>query len=231
MRFRVPGRENDDVEVARNRTRFLRQFGATLGRSALVYVTYDTDDFTRFRRVDERDAGSGMKVPGSAEPADGLATSTPELALFLPLADCNGVILYDENQHALMVAHLGRHTTVEEGAKKAVGFMENSFGTDPSDLYAWLSPAVGKDSYAMEAAPKDPAHFNFAEDPRWEEFRTIEGDKVYIDLAGYNRRGLEEAGVESERIEVCAIDTAADPRYPSHSSGDLARYAITAVLR
>lgn len=230
MRFRIAGADDDD-EVLANRKRFLEEVGLPLGRTELVYVTFDTDHFTRFRRVTFDSMGQGMETPGGSEPADGLATDERDLALFLPLADCNGVILYDEPRHALMVAHLGRHSTIEDGAKAAISFMEEQFGTEPADVRVWLSPTVGQDSYAMEAAPSDPRHFNFAEDPRWRDFRRIEAGKVFIDLSGYNRNGFIEAGVLPGNIEVCDIDTARDDRYPSHSSGDLGRYAIVAALR
>lgn len=230
MRFAIVGAD-DDAAVLANRKRFLENTGLSIGRTELVYVTFDSDHFTRFRSVSGDTMGQGMEVPGGSQPADGLATTESSLGLFLPLADCNGLILYDQPHHALMVVHVGRHSTIEDGAKKAVGFMSEQFGTRSADVLAWLSPAVGKNSYAMEAQPSNAKHFNFVGDNRWEQFRRVNGDKVFIDLSGYNRQGLIEAGLLPENIEVSDIDTATDPRYPSHSSGDLGRYAIVAALR
>ena len=230
MRFRVAG-NNDDEAVLTNRQEFLAKFGLSMEQTELVYVTFDASHYTRFRVVSAGSLGRGITQPDSTEPADGLATNEPNHALFLPLADCNGLILYDEPHHALLVAHIGRHSTVEDGAKKAVEFMAKQYHADAADILAWLSPAVGQDSYAMEAIPSDPAHFNFVDDPRWCDFRRVDGDKVYINLTGYNRRGLLEAGVKAENIEVCEVDTAKDPRYPSHSNGKPGRYAIVAALR
>lgn len=232
MRFRIAGGD-DDATVTENRRNFLQKIGHSINDTGLVYVTYDTDHFTRFRVARRGTIGAGMEAHAGTEPADGLLTTEKGLALFLPLADCNGVILYDEPRHAVMVVHLGRHSTIEDGARKAVEFMRQQIGTDPRDILAWLSPTVGKDSYAMEAKPTDPRHFHFADDPRWRNFRAVKGDKVFIDISGYNRNGLIEAGVVPQRIEVSPIDTAKDDRYPSYSShsSDPGRFAIVAALR
>lgn len=231
MRLQPNGDGTDDAEIVQNRRRFLNKLSIDIDQTVLVYVTYDNDTFTRFRTTDSSVAGVGMQVAGSAQPADGLATKERNVPLFLPLADCNGVILYDSTTHTLMVVHLGRHSTVQDGAKKAIEFMVAQYDTDPADVYAWLSPVVGKDSYKMETRPLSPHHFNFATNPAWENFRRIDGDKVYIDIAGYNRNGMLQAGMKAEHIEVCDVDTATDSQYPSHSSGDSDRYAIVAMLR
>jgi copper oxidase (laccase) domain-containing protein len=236
MGFRIPGAENTDREVGHNREQFLRQFNISTGRTALCYVTYARQDFTEYRHVQASDLGFGVRRPieGQRWHADALVTNQPDVALFLPLADCGGAVIYDKAKSVLMLSHLGRHSTLQDGAQKSVEFLKSEpYGCDPSDLKIWLSPGVGKDSYAMDANPRIPGHHNFVADNRWRKFRRVDPrqNRVYLDIPGYNRNGFLQAGVPTQNIEVSQIDTAKTNEYPSHSQGDTWRMAVVAMMR
>src|SRR5688572_31735933 len=80
-------------DVAGSRRRFLESVGIDPSDVTLVKVTYETDDFTKYRTVSRHDKNIGMESDDVAEFTDALVVDQPNHALFLPLADCVGAIL------------------------------------------------------------------------------------------------------------------------------------------
>lgn len=208
MRF---GR-GDDNATLQNREAWFRALKLDTAKATLVQVTYDTNNFTRYKMVDSNLAGLGISKPVSDCIADALVTNTVGQTLFLPLADCAGVVLYDSRTHTLMVSHIGRHSVEHVGGRRSVEYMARENGSDPRDIKVWISPAVGKDTYPL---------------------RTFEGKGLQDVIVSQ----LMEAGVVDAHIEVCDVDTAASRDYFSHSqfkAGNRSfdgRHAIVASLK
>lgn len=203
---------NDPEEIRANRLAFFDEAGVDPLTATLVQVTYDdTTDFTRYKVLSEEQAGEGMLEPVANTEADALVATRPEQALFLPLADCVGAVLYDPENKVLMVSHLGRHSVEQDGAAKSVHYMEQEFGSNPGELLVWLSPAVGKSSYPLHA---------------------LDGRGLHEVIIG----AMIECSVRPEHIEASAIDTAESDDYYSHSefkSGNQdqdGRFAIVAMM-
>jgi copper oxidase (laccase) domain-containing protein len=158
------------------------------------------------------DQGKGI-VPGTdIEVYDALMTTQPGIALFLPLADCVGAILYDPTKKVLMVSHLGRHNIEQQGALKSVEYMKDNAGVEPNNLKVWLSPSAGKENYPL-----------FAFDNKSQQDVVLEQ--------------LKEAGVSAANIETANVDTTTSEDYFSHSqylkdnSKPNGRFAIVAMLK
>ncbi len=201
----------DDQTTVRNRQSFLGNVGITLEQTTLVSMTYTTPDFAKYRIVTAEDKSMGMMSPETGEYADALVVTEPNHALFLPLADCVGAILYDPVHHVLMVSHLGRHNIEQDGARKSVQYLLEQFGTTPSHLKVWLSPGVGKDSYPLHA---------------------YDGRSLHDVITDH----LIESGVARDAIENGVIDTATHEDYYSHSEylkkneTEPGRFAIVAMM-
>lgn len=203
----------DDEQTRENRVDFLRQVGIDPTEATLVQVSYeDTTDFTRYQIVDDSHQGEGMLAPHSDLHADALVVTRPDHALFLPLADCIGAIIYDPEAQIMMISHLGRHSIEQTGASKSVQYLVDEFGSDPGDLLVWISPSVGADSYPLHAFANRSLR-----DVAVSQFTT--------------------AGVTIDHIEVSDIDTAESDDYFSHSeflAGNQAgdeRFAIVAIMQ
>lgn len=130
-----------DPDVEQNRARFVHQLGIDENQLVVPVVTYETDNFLRYKTYDTQ----GSQV----DDCDGLVVTRRNVAAFLPLADCTGAILYDPEHHILMVTHLGRHSTEQYGGVESVRYMQQQCGTDPYKLLAWLSPSPGSESYPL----------------------------------------------------------------------------------
>lgn len=208
MRF---GRGNDE-QTGKNRATFLAQLAISPSSTHIVTVDYDTEDYARYRIVGSNEPTDLLHPNPNVKPADALVTTTPGQTLFLPLADCAGIILYNPIAHALMVSHVGRHSAEIDGARTSVEFLIEHCDSRPSDLLVWISPAVGRTSYPIHTKQGRGLH------------------EIIIDQ-------LIESGVRQASIEASAIDTATSSEYFSHSqfkqgkSSDDGRFAIVAMLR
>lgn len=202
----------DQQQTALNQTDFLQSQGIEPLQTTLLNVGYDTTDFCRYVVFDDDHQGDGMLEPVSSIEADAAVVTRPDHAIFLPLADCAGAILYDPDNKILMVSHLGRHSVEQEGAGKSLQYLIDEFETDPATVKVWLSPSVGGDSYPLEV------------------FGGRSLQQVIV-------AQLLQRGVSMHHIEVSEIDTAESDEYYSHSeykAGERdfdGRFAIVAMMR
>lgn len=201
---------SEDGDVVRNRRSFLEKAGFAIGHTTLVGMTYDTDDFAKYRVAKLSEKQSGMLDMKAVEFADALVVDRPAHALFLPLADCVGMVLYDEEHHVLMVSHIGRHNVEVEGARRSVEYLLQEYATRPEKLKVWLSPGVGKASYPLLMLGNKSLH------------------EVVMEQ-------LATAGVLEGNIENDGIDTATSDHYYSHSeylkgNDESGRFAIVAEM-
>lgn len=199
-----------NAAVISNRETFLSQQGLTLQQGVRVCVNYDNEtDFCKYRQVSLDDAGFGMT--GAGQPADALVTTDSGLALFLPLADCIGTVLYDGANHVLMLSHLGRHSLEQSGGQKSVEYLVKNYGSNPSAIKVWLTPAPSKSIYPI----------------------------FKLDNKGMKEALFEQlatAGIKQENITDNPAETDRDDRYYSYTnyvngrSPDNGRYAIVAMI-
>lgn len=189
------------AEAIDNRQKFLAQTAGNTDNTAVFYASFDGDDYCRYRQA----------TPGLHGGVDGMATRDKNQSIMLPLADCTGAVLYDPDHQAIMVSHLGRHSTEQIGATRSVEYMTKVFGTDPSQLMVWLSPSPGVKSYPLHAF----------------------GGRGFREVL---KEQLVSAGVAPSNIQISDIDTATDANYFSHSEfikgnrTEDGRYALVACL-
>jgi len=205
----VPTEQANPTVVA-NRRAWLKTQGIPLESAVRVHISYEGDDFCRYRIVDATHKGEGMGN-GYGEYADALITTTPGVALFLPVADCVATTLFDEEHGVVMVSHLGRHSLEQQGGARSVEFLVQQFRIDPAKLQVWLSPAPSKASYPI-----------------------FKLDGQGMKEAVFEQ--LQHAGVQRENIIDMPIDTNEDDRYYSHSAflkglkTEDGRFAMVAVV-
>jgi len=206
----IPEDRSNQV-VADNRKTFLEQHDIVMAHATRVNITYDRENFCEYREVNlEQDGGLGMTLDDS-NPADALITKDSGHALFLPLADCVGAVLFDPAQHILMVTHLGRHSVEQHGGEASINHLVTTYGSQPNDILVWLTPAPGKDKYPMWAF-----------------------DNQSIKDVVMNQ--LVAADVQPNNITDNTADTTTDQRYFSHSEylagrrSEDGRYAVIAVM-
>lgn len=186
------GLYEDSGAVIGHRQRFLGKYGMDIDSSVLCRSTYDRTNYREYAVVSDADRGVGMYDKEAAAPHDAIFTQSKDVSLFLPLADCQAGVLYDPVHTVLALAHLGRHSVEQYGAREVVAFMRDMFGSNPEDIMVWLGPAPGNDSY-----------------PLWQ--------RDNMSLREANLRDLQDAGIELAHISHNYDDTVRDFSYFSHS--------------
>ena len=220
MLNRIRGRHV--AEVLENRHRFCDQIGVKYDDVVYHVISYNqAQTFDNIAEVTETDT---VKHNNEGIFADALYTEMAGVGLFLPVADCIATVIYDPKRRALMLAHLGRHSTVAQLMSRAVRYFVER-GSQAKDLQIWMSPSITQKNYLMD-------YFNHANDTNWRNFCRQTADGIYLDMQGFNRSLAIQSGVPGDNIFISPIDTADDPQYFSHSSGDTGgRFAVLAAMK
>ena len=210
------------AEIVNNRRRFCNQIGVKYDDVVYHVISYDqTQTFDNIAEVTEADT---VKHNNEGIFADALYTEMAGVGLFLPVADCIATVIYDPKRRALMLAHLGRHSTVAQLMTRAVQYFVER-GSQAKDLQIWMSPSITQKNYRMD-------YFNHTSDTNWRNFCRQTADGIYLDMQGFNRSLAVQAGVPANNIVISPIDTADDPNYFSHSAGDTGgRFAVLAEIK
>ena len=220
MLNRIRGRHVS--EVLENRRRFCDHIGVKYDDVVYHVISYDqAQTFDTIAEVTETDT---VKCNSEGIFADALYTEVAGVGLFLPVADCIATVIYDPKRRALMLAHLGRHSTVVQLMSRAVWyFVERD--SQAKDLQIWMSPSITQKNYRMD-------YFDHTNDTNWQNFCRQTADGIYLDMQGFNRSLAIQAGVPGDNIFISPIDTANNPNYFSHSSGDIGgRFVVVACMR
>jgi len=181
----------DEEIIKQNRVNFLAKHKLKIQKSCLVAMSYNREDYCRYRAVSDIDGGEGMVRSGGIN--DSLFTTSKGISLFLPLADCIGAVMYDTKNDILGLAHLGRHNLEQYGGKINIEFMQKEYRSKPQDITVFLSAAAGKYAYPLFSFDNKSLH------------------EVAIEQ-------LQLAGVLKKNITVDSRDTTIDDELFSHSN-------------
>lgn len=150
-----------------------------------------------------------MSDPAQRVQADALVTRQAGAVLMLPVADCNAVAIHDPVRDVVALVHLGWQSTVANLVYKVILHLSCKYGSVPHDLRIYFSPAIKAESYIFDKVSQ-------ADDPMWQDFLHHGEQGIGVDLPGYNRQLLVEAGVRPEQIQISPVNTATSPDYFSH---------------
>lgn len=169
-------------------------------------------------------AGPGNEAAGNASAirfprTDGAITDQPGVLLTTVHADCLPVWFYDGEHHAIGLVHAGWRGTLAGIAPKAVRLMNETYGSDPAKMKAYIGPGISQCCFETgpEVLEAFRSEWDFADEysETAEEHaakgRPANEGKCYIDIKGINVRELLQAGLLPENIEVSAHCTCCEP--------------------
>jgi copper oxidase (laccase) domain-containing protein len=140
------------IDVAVNRAEALARLDAdhsrtrtALGFEKLRLVTAEQVHGNDLAVVDEKTTGC---VPG----VDGLLTNCAEICLGIYVADCCAIYFYDAARRAIGLVHAGKRGTELKIVSRTIARMSESFGCNPSELVAQLSPCIRPPDYEVDFA-------------------------------------------------------------------------------
>lgn len=149
---------------------------------------------------------------------DALVTNLRGIAIGVRTADCVPILLFDPDKAVIAAVHSGWKGTVQRIVQKAIYTMKSQFGTEGKDLKAIIGPSIGPDSFQVgEDVVKYFKEQGFPLDKIW-FFNEGKSDSPmyhghHIDLIKANTWLLEQAGVATENIQACGIDTYTDESF------------------
>ncbi len=129
--------------------------------------------------------------------ADGVVTDIPGLLLFIQVADCQPVMLYDPVNKVVSNIHSGWKGSLQNIVGAGVDAMKLAFGSDPASILAGIGPSLG---------PCCSEFINYRfEIP--EKFLGYRRGKNHFDFWQMTIDQLTAKGVKSENIELSSICT------------------------
>jgi len=192
--------------VLDNRKRFFKNIDVDINKTVCMWVLHGNETV----EADPKLCGISMLDYHKAVKVDGLITNKKGIFLFLLIADCLPIIIYDRVKGAIALVHAGWKGVDLKIVKEAVYNMIKSYNSDPKNLIVGIGPCVYKESFAKE----NPSQMC---DLGWKGYIKLIRDNIYsIDLVGFTKKQLLECGVLQENIFESGIDTAKNNNFFSH---------------
>lgn len=196
----------ESQQVIKDRQKFLTSHRCSL-QNCVVMKTLNHDVI---QVVTEKEQGRGTHGYDDVVMADALITTEPNILLFLLTADCLPLVLYDPEQRVLALAHLSRESAKKHLARKVVQYMSKTFHSNPSEVLAFLGPAIQSESYILERHQTELSE-------EWLPFiKEVSDENIAVDIPGFITHELEAAGIQVAHISHSAIDTFSSSEYFSH---------------
>lgn len=144
---------------------------------------------------------------------DAIVTALYNVPIAIRSADCLPILLYDEKNFTIGVAHAGWRSTVEKIALKTIDAMKREFGSRPQDIKAAFGPFIGPCCYSVEpflVKRFDKAMLSISS-------FLISDSSTKLDLAHANKTQLVQAGLKEKNISKKAPCTSCNTdRYYSY---------------
>jgi len=131
--------------------------------------------------------------PGCLAQGDALLSDVPGQMIGVKTADCVPVLLVDTKCRHVAAVHAGWRGAVAGIAPKTVAAMASRWGSDPVDIHAAIGPGIGP--CCFEVGPEVAIQFG------------LPAERTRVDLPGFVRRQLLEAGVPGAQISALALCT------------------------
>lgn len=171
------------------------------------------------------------------EDVDGLVTKLKNIALFISVADCQGVVLYDEKEKILGNIHSGWKGTTDRILENAIKrFLE--LGSNPENIIVYFYPSISCESFEVDKDVKGIFESNFTDiDIKsciFEGYIKEGKQKYHIDTVMVNKLLLLSLGIKEENINMSGIDTLQNKEFIHSHRGDgekAGRNLVMAVMK
>lgn len=217
------GQDVPDEQVAENLTGLANRIGLGKTEVAGILITYDVG---RTHDVIKELGNNVLDITNRSTwiACDALVTTQKRVGLLIPIADCNGVVVYDPDHEVLALAHIGWHAAAADLPRKLVDYMSWHHQSDPVKLQVYISPSIRKASYTQA----EPAQLDL---PAWQSYLSKSENGYQVDVFGFVKDQFIESGIKIANLEASPVDVAKSTDYPSHfrdkqANPKTARFAV-----
>jgi polyphenol oxidase len=198
----------DKETVFRNRKKFL---------GGIDPVILSLSGGTEIAEITKKDTGKMIE-------ADAAITNETGVGLFMVVGDCFPVAIFDPVKNKLALVHLGYSGIVGGLATKVLERF------DKYNVVIKIGPGARKESYKFLVEEVKQKGLD-----GWKEFLEDDDGMVKIDLVGFLKKQLTDAGVVPDHIDDCGINTITDTNYFSHyrakrNGESEARFGVVAIM-
>jgi YfiH family protein len=179
--------DDDDKNIAKNRRIFFEKLDISEAQFASSYQVHGDKVLVVIE---------GARTEGF----DALITNQSNVFVGVTVADCTPILIYDARNQAVGAVHAGWRGTVAQIALKALQTMQLTYGTKPSDCYAYVGTCI--DECSFEVGEEVAEQF----DKEFKRFDSTLG-KYLIDLKRANAAQLSSFGIPDNQIEISPFST------------------------
>lgn len=202
-----------------------------LGISQEQFIFLDQTHSSNVFIAKKEDAGKGVfDKEGAITDTDAIVTDSKRLCLFVLVADCVPIVLFDEKRSIIAAVHSGWKGTAERIVQKVVQKMQNKFGSTAEDILVGIGPAIGPCCFEVQSDV-----FSIFQDKFGVKNLALKkrenGD--FIDLWELNRQILLKEGILSKNIEILSECTAcnSDKFFSVRAGAGAGRIAVGVYLK
>lgn len=179
----------------------------------------------KIAKVDKSLIGSGdVDNETAIANTDALVANERQAALTIFTADCVPLILVEPSKRIVAVAHAGWRGTLSKIAVAAVEAMVSEFSALPSEIFAYIGPAIRACSYEVD----EHLHQRYRS-----AFPEVVGDEMVLDLPTVNIHQLIKTGIEADNIFDLGLCTDCHPElfYSYRRERETGRQAAIVMIR
>lgn len=148
-------------------------------------------------KIDKNNIGQRLE-------GDALITNVPKVPLLILTADCVPVVIVDQVNKAIGLAHAGWRGTYDNISEKTIKEMSKNYNSNPEDLICVIGPSIGPCCYEVSKDLIEKFNTNLANYAG--KFDIIKDNKYYLDLWKINELMLKDCKVKEENIinlQIC----------------------------
>ncbi len=184
----------------------------------------------RYVGLDEVGAGAFSQQTALAD-CDAMYTDVIGVPLFLFVADCVPVLLYDAQKKIVAVVHAGWRGAIGHLPIITMQAMKEQFGCKAEDMYAFLGPSIGPESFEVS----NDLAVQFEQEARRLGFTNpiVRYEPTpHVDLWHFIEQDLQRHGVPLDHITITDSDSMVDETCFSYrrEKGATGRMALFAML-
>lgn len=155
---------------------------------------------------------------------DGLITNLKGVLLTSILADCQGILLYDNVKKVVGSIHSGWKGTLNRIGCNAIRLMISEYGCNVEDIQVYMTPSILKCCFEVEDDVKEQFEDMF-KDINIKDYITngdiVDGkNKYFIDTVGINKTILMNIGIKEENITLPTLCTKCNNKIMHSHRGD-----------
>ena len=194
--------DNKD-NVLKNFNEIANVFNTTLDNFYHAYQNHTTN----VKVVKDEDRGKGVIKDRDNGEYDAFITDCKKLVIYVSVADCVPIYLYDKVNNAIAIIHAGWRGTNGNIVKNTINEMINCYNTNPKDIIACIGPSICRDCYEVSDDLFNEFSKNYNDEFLNKVFYKNTNDKLYLDLWEANKLNLINEGVKNENIDITNICT------------------------